>query len=183
MTHTNQLRVHLTPKAVFFSFLPSFPHSPRLSSLQRAHVLSSPSPLPLPLSAHPSPPTTPPLLSLKGVDWSAGLTDEARRFLPYNGAIGPAQLQWLRETVAAAAGAGERIIVLTHVPMAPGCSSADTLLWNYEEVRVLLKTCSQNPERALNTARRTLHAAHCTHMNYTSSSCPSFPIACNIASP
>lgn len=39
---------------------------------------------------------SPPRPRLRGVVWAAGLAGTARRWLPYNGALGPQQLQWLR---------------------------------------------------------------------------------------
>jgi hypothetical protein len=36
------------------------------------------------------------------VDWTAGLVGLERRWLPYNGAVSPQQLQWLRDTLTSA---------------------------------------------------------------------------------
>ena len=55
-----------------------------------------------------------------GVDWSAGLEGLERRFMPYNGMVGEEQLAWLERSLEEAAGAGERVLVLCHVPLCPG---------------------------------------------------------------
>ncbi len=53
--------------------------------------------------------------------------------MPYNGGVGPAQLAWLKHTLADAKAAGETVIVCGHIPVCPGsCESTRTLLWNYE---------------------------------------------------
>ena len=71
-------------------------------------------------------------------NWLAGLTGLERRFAPYNGAVGPAQLAWLRGELAAAARLGEKVIVSTHVPLGPGSCVDTTLLWNYDEVLAVI---------------------------------------------
>jgi hypothetical protein len=56
----------------------------------------------------------------------------------YNGAILPEQLAWFAKQLAAADAAGERVVVMTHVPMAPGGANPLCMLWNYEEVLHIL---------------------------------------------
>jgi manganese-dependent ADP-ribose/CDP-alcohol diphosphatase len=65
-------------------------------------------------------------------DWTVGLPSDKRHFVPYNGALGEAQLAWLRAEVASAAAAGERVIVLTHAPLHPGACERSTMPWDYE---------------------------------------------------
>jgi len=74
----------------------------------------------------------------ENIDWGHGLVGVNRRYVPYNGGVGPIQLQWLREQLAEAEAAGQRVIVASHCPLQEGCSSPSTLLWNYEEVLALL---------------------------------------------
>lgn len=73
-----------------------------------------------------------------GVDWEAGLDGLARRFVPYNGAVGEAQLDWLARTCRDARERKQRMVVFTHVPICPGACQDSTLLWNYEEVMHIL---------------------------------------------
>jgi len=69
-----------------------------------------------------------------GGDWSAGLTGLDKRFMPYNGMVGAKQLSWLRETLTAAAAAGESAVLLSHAPLCPGGCDPICLLWNYQDV-------------------------------------------------
>lgn len=57
-----------------------------------------------------------------------------RRFVPYNGAVGAKQLEWLRGELQEAAAAGDRVIVAAHVPLHPEASDSSALLWNFPEV-------------------------------------------------
>ena len=68
------------------------------------------------------------------VNWAAGLTGLERRWLPYNGAVGKQQLKWLRGVIIDAWRDHERVVVLSHVGLSPGCCDDSTLLWNYGEV-------------------------------------------------
>lgn len=74
----------------------------------------------------------------KGVDWTTGLHGTELRHVPYNGAAGPEQLRWLRETLVAALAASERCIVLSHVALIPGACSLSCVLWNYDAVLRIL---------------------------------------------
>lgn len=56
----------------------------------------------------------------------------------YNGALGPAQLEWLKAQLAAARAAGQRVIVFCHHPVLPAASDASSILWNGAEVVELL---------------------------------------------
>lgn len=64
------------------------------------------------------------------VDWVAGLIGPQRRFVPYNGALGVAQLQWLKRELDEP---DVNVIIATHVPMAPESCAPECLLWDYEE--------------------------------------------------
>lgn len=56
------------------------------------------------------------------------------RLPAYNGAIGPEQLDWFRQRLAAARSARDRVMVLCHHPVLPASSDTSLLLWNWEEV-------------------------------------------------
>jgi manganese-dependent ADP-ribose/CDP-alcohol diphosphatase len=73
----------------------------------------------------------------EGVVWAAGLTGTARRWLPYNGALGPQQLQWLRAELTSARAATERVLILSHVPLHPDVAFFD-VVWDYEEALGIL---------------------------------------------
>jgi len=60
----------------------------------------------------------------------------ARNAGMYNGAVGPQQLAWLKETLAKADAAGERAIVFCHFPVYPPGGSN---LWNDTEVLGILE--------------------------------------------
>ena len=63
-----------------------------------------------------------------------GLEGVQRRYVAFNGAVGETQLAWLRDTLAHARQAQERVILLSHQPIAPESSHCVCLIWNYEQV-------------------------------------------------
>jgi len=69
-----------------------------------------------------------------------GLEGIAKRWVPYNGAIGQAQLMWLEKTLEEAQKAPQRVVILSHVGVCPGSTNDSTLIWNYEPV---LDMCSK----------------------------------------
>jgi len=72
------------------------------------------------------------------VDWTKGLTGLERRWVPFNGAVGPEQLQWLDSELQAATELSQRVLVSCHVPIQPGSCTSSCLLWNFEEVLAIL---------------------------------------------
>ena len=52
--------------------------------------------------------------------------------MPYNGALGSAQLTWLEKTLSQAAEERETVIILCHVPLHPQAAQSKNLLWNYQ---------------------------------------------------
>jgi manganese-dependent ADP-ribose/CDP-alcohol diphosphatase len=68
------------------------------------------------------------------VNWRAGLVGLKERFVPFNGGMRPAQLEWLHGQLSEAETANERVVVLTHVPIAPGSAGNVCLAWNYSEI-------------------------------------------------
>jgi len=57
-------------------------------------------------------------------DFFAGLAGPQRRFVPFNGGCGPAQLAWLRGALAAARAACEKVVVCSHIPLLPAATRA-----------------------------------------------------------
>ena len=71
-----------------------------------------------------------------------GLEGLESRWVPFNGGMGAAQLSWMSSTLHAAAAAGERVLINTHLLIHPDTTakrSGRTLLWNYEEVLAILE--------------------------------------------
>ena len=66
------------------------------------------------------------------VDVSKGMVGQRRRFLQMGGALGNEQLLWLRDVLLTAREAGERIIILSHLPFLPESTVPGALLWNFE---------------------------------------------------
>ena len=77
-------------------------------------------------------------------DFFAGLKGSLdARFVPFNGAVGARQLEWLAAQLAAARSAAQRVVVFSHIPLAAGNKAVrgeifSTLLWNYAEVNAVL---------------------------------------------
>jgi len=70
--------------------------------------------------------------------WSEGLQGTDKRFVPINGALSPAQLAWLEETLTRAAEEEETVMVFCHVPLHPLAANIKNILWNYQVVLDLL---------------------------------------------
>lgn len=65
---------------------------------------------------------------------SVPLVETPRRFVQYNGGVGPEQLRWLEQQLADASRAGQRVVAFGHVPLHPAVTDEKALLWNYDEV-------------------------------------------------
>ena len=76
---------------------------------------------------------------LVSADWTKDLDPLQRRYVPYNGGLGPAQRAWLEAELAAAAAARERVLVFCHLPCFSACSRANNILWDAELVHDLLR--------------------------------------------
>ncbi|CAA7404855.1 unnamed protein product [Spirodela intermedia] len=63
-----------------------------------------------------------------------GLTGLERRFLMFNGALGKQQLTWLDNVLWDSTKRKQKAIICCHLPLHPGASSPEALLWNYDEV-------------------------------------------------
>ncbi|MGJ5820026.1 metallophosphoesterase [Paludibaculum fermentans] len=57
----------------------------------------------------------------------------------WNGALGPEQRQWLRETLTRAAAQGSRVVVFNHFPVLAAACRPEHLLWDHEEVLRILE--------------------------------------------
>ena len=68
-----------------------------------------------------------------------GLEGLDRRYVAFNGAIGPTQLTWLRQILQDARTHKERVILMSHLPIHAGSSGSVCLLWNYKEVLHVLR--------------------------------------------
>ncbi|KAJ7945803.1 Manganese-dependent ADP-ribose/CDP-alcohol diphosphatase [Quillaja saponaria] len=63
-----------------------------------------------------------------------GLVGLERRFLMFNGGIGKQQMEWLDGILQEATKLKQKVVVCCHLPLDPGASSKEALLWNYDEV-------------------------------------------------
>ena len=72
----------------------------------------------------------------------AGLEHLQRRFVAFNGAVGPIQLEWLRNELTQAQQSNEKVIILSHQPILPESTSTTCLMWNYHEVLDVLREFS-----------------------------------------
>mmetsp|Transcript_38969 Transcript_38969/g.94319 ORF Transcript_38969/g.94319 Transcript_38969/m.94319 type:complete len:534 (+) Transcript_38969:134-1735(+) len=72
-----------------------------------------------------------------------GLEGLQRRFVAFNGAVGPTQLRWFVDTLEDSRLQNRKVIVMSHNPIHPDSSNPVCLLWNYDDV---LKTIRQYPD-------------------------------------
>lgn len=75
---------------------------------------------------------------LNAVDWTKGLSPAKRHFVPYNGALGAEQLAWLREELAKASRASQKVVLLSHLPFSPHACDGTTTSWDRDEVLSLI---------------------------------------------
>jgi len=61
-----------------------------------------------------------------------------RRWMPYNGSLSPASIEWLRNLLSRCKDNGESAIVMSHVPLGPGSTEDCALLWNFDEIARVL---------------------------------------------
>lgn len=64
----------------------------------------------------------------------SGLVGLERRFLMFNGGVGKEQLEWLDGVLQEASKLNQKVVICCHIPLDPGASSIEALLWNYNEV-------------------------------------------------
>ncbi len=74
--------------------------------------------------------------------WFDNLPREDYRFVPYNGGLGPDQIQWLRDQLTKSSNKQENVAIFCHQPIhAP--TKPQSLLWNAEEVKEIIRECGQ----------------------------------------
>jgi manganese-dependent ADP-ribose/CDP-alcohol diphosphatase len=83
--------------------------------------------------------------ALKGDFFKSIRNTPAARFVPFNGALGSRQLQWLADSLASAKAQRQRALVFSHIPFSPSSASASgepdvfsTLVWNSAELNAVL---------------------------------------------
>lgn len=74
-------------------------------------------------------------------NWMRGLEGEARRFVPFNGAMGQTQLAWLSAELEAAKAASQRVLVLSHAPLSPRACDGTTMAWDFDRALAALNAC------------------------------------------
>ncbi len=67
-------------------------------------------------------------------NWNNPMGLKNRYFVKFNGGVGQEQLQWLNKELELAEEAGQKVVIMSHIPIHPGCTSDICLPWNYEEV-------------------------------------------------
>jgi len=67
-----------------------------------------------------------------GTSWFKGMSGAAKRFVPYNGGLGKAQLAWLRTELEAAERLGEQVVILSHAILHPQACEGTTMAWDFE---------------------------------------------------
>lgn len=73
-----------------------------------------------------------------GGEYNYNCDDRLQRYRSYNGAIGAAQLDWLRNKLQAAERVGERVVIFAHVPIFEDCCRPDGLAWNYKDILAVI---------------------------------------------
>ncbi len=74
----------------------------------------------------------------QGVDFFDNLVGVKRRYVPFNGGLGERQLRWLRAEVVAARTRGDRILVLSHLPLHVPAASKQTVAYDSDEAMKIL---------------------------------------------
>jgi len=69
----------------------------------------------------------------------AFVTSCREQLKPWSGGLGSTQVEWLKATLAEAESQGERVIVASHVPLAPAAAQHGDTSWNGEELAALLE--------------------------------------------
>ena len=69
-----------------------------------------------------------------GQNWLEGLTEDKKKFVPYNGGVTDHQKQWLRDTLDVAKSKNQRAIVFCHAPLNNKCCRPSAVCWDAEEL-------------------------------------------------
>lgn len=75
------------------------------------------------------------------VNFFAGVEDESNlRYVPFNGGLGAGQRAWLATELRSAVQRGDRIVLLSHVPIYPPAASPRTVVYDADDVLELVRT-------------------------------------------
>ena len=90
------------------------------------------------------------LKALKGysgkdeLDWFKGVPIEKRKFVPFNGGLGKNQLKWLKNQLSEAYQKKQLVCLFGHIPITKNNCSSKCILWDSEELQLLLKENGQH---------------------------------------
>ena len=73
-------------------------------------------------------------LAIPGASWFAGLSEENKRYVPYNGGLSDLQLDWFDDVIERARNSGERCFVFSHMPCNISCVRPGAIMWNGERI-------------------------------------------------
>jgi manganese-dependent ADP-ribose/CDP-alcohol diphosphatase len=76
--------------------------------------------------------------SVAGGNWFDGIEGSNKRFVPFNGALGKEQLEWIRAELGDARKYQERVVLASHVILHPDACDGSTMVWDYEEALRIL---------------------------------------------
>ena len=67
------------------------------------------------------------------VNYFAGMTGPQMRYVPFNGGLGRTQLEWFKQELKAAVANGDRVVVMSHVPLDPDSCSHKTIVYEVSD--------------------------------------------------
>lgn len=73
------------------------------------------------------------------INWFEALPKEKHRYVPYNGAIGKQQLDWLKGELEEAWKEKQFVVLFSHIPLSGRTKHPKSLLWDMEDVLELIK--------------------------------------------
>merc|ERR1739844_466904 len=93
----------------------------------------------------------------KGTDWFKGVPEEKHKFVPFNGALGHDQLEWIKNQLSEAESKKQLVCMFGHIPLTKNTHSSKCILWDSEDLQHLLKE---------NGKHTVAYIAGHTHRNY-----------------
>ena len=72
-------------------------------------------------------------------DWFKGLPTEKYRYVPYNGAIGKWQIDWLKNELKEAWDEKQFVVIFSHIPFSGKTTNPRSLHWDMEDVLNVIK--------------------------------------------
>jgi len=93
----------------------------------------------------------------QGRDWYEGVPEEKHKFVPFNGALGDGQLEWIKTQLSEAKSKKQLVCMFGHIPLTKNIHSSKCILWDSEKLQHLLKENGQHTAAYI--------AGH-THRNY-----------------